>query len=106
MKGYMPAFPQKGDLGITNNYKGITPTAKATKVYNALILKRIRPEIKKILRKSHNGFRKKTFHKLTDSDNPSNYRRSTDKKSQRNTTIRRLSKCYLHMVSPKKLVLL
>ena len=40
-KGCIPPFPKKGDLGIPKNYRGITLTAIAAKVYNALHLIRI-----------------------------------------------------------------
>ena len=48
-KGCILPFPQKGDLGITKNYRGITLTPIAAKVYNTLLLKCIEPEVKKIL---------------------------------------------------------
>ena len=49
-------IPQKGDFGITENYRSITFTAAAGKVYNALLLNQILPEIDRILRKNQNGF--------------------------------------------------
>jgi len=57
-KGCILPFPKKGDLGIAKNYRGITLTAIAAKIYNALLLNRIQPEIEKILRKNQNGFRR------------------------------------------------
>ena len=45
-------------LGITKNFTCITPTPMTDKVYHALLLIHIRPEIKKILRKNQNGFRR------------------------------------------------
>ena len=52
-------FPTgKGDLGITKNYRGITLTSIASKIYNSLLLNRIQPSIEKVLRKNQNGFRK------------------------------------------------
>ena len=42
----------KGNLGITKNYKGRTLTAITVKVYNALLLNHIQPEVEKILRKT------------------------------------------------------
>ena len=57
-KGYIFLFPKKGELRITKNYKDITLIAKAAKVYNTLFLNRIQPEIKKILTKKQNGFRR------------------------------------------------
>ena len=50
-------FPKKGDLRITKNYKGVTFTSIAAKVYYALLLNRIEPKIEQILRKNQNGFR-------------------------------------------------
>ena len=48
---------KKGNLQITKNYRGITLTAIAAKVYNALLLHHIRHEVEKILGKNQNGFR-------------------------------------------------
>ena len=55
-KGYNLPFPKKGDLGITQNYCGITLTAIAAKVYSALLLNQIQPKIEKILWKNQNNF--------------------------------------------------
>ena len=53
------SFPsKKGDLEITKNYRGITLTAIAAKIYNAMLLNRILPEVEKVLRKNQNGFRR------------------------------------------------
>jgi len=57
-EGCILPFPKKGDLGIPSNYRSITLTAIAAKIYNKLILNRIQPEMEKILRKNQNGFRK------------------------------------------------
>ena len=46
------SFPKKHDLGIAKNYRGITITSIAAKIYNALLRNRIEPKIEKILRKS------------------------------------------------------
>ena len=51
-KGCNLPFLKKSDLGITENYKGVILTAK---VYNALFLHHMQPEIKKI-RKNQNNF--------------------------------------------------
>ena len=48
----------KGDLEIVKNYRHMTLTFKAAKVYNGLLLNYIEPEIEKILWKNQNGFRK------------------------------------------------
>ena len=46
---------------------------------NNLLLNRIEPEIMKVLRTNQNGF-EKAINNITDSDNPSNFRRSSCKK--------------------------
>ena len=56
-EGCLLPFPKKGDLGYTKNYRGITLTSIAAKIYNLMLLKRIRPEIEQVLRKNQNGFR-------------------------------------------------
>ena len=55
--GCLLPFPKKGDLGLPKNYRGITLTAIAAKIYNLMLLNRIRLEIDPILRKNQNGFR-------------------------------------------------
>ena len=57
MKGCILPFPKKGDLGLAKNYRGITLTSIAAKIYNALLRNRIEPKIDNILRKNQNGFR-------------------------------------------------
>ena len=56
-EGMHPPFPKNGNLRLAKNYRGITLTSIATKIYNALLHNRIEPKIKKILRKNQNGFR-------------------------------------------------
>ena len=51
-------FPKKGDLGLAKNYRGITLTSIAAKIYNALLRNRIEPKMENILRKNQNGFRR------------------------------------------------
>ena len=58
MKGCILLFPKKGNLGIIKNYKGITLTAIAAKVYNTLVLKCIQTEVEKILKKNQNAFQR------------------------------------------------
>ena len=58
MKGCILPFPKKGDLGLAKNYRGITLTSIAAKIYNALLWNRIEPKIYNILRKNQNGFRR------------------------------------------------
>ena len=55
-KGSILSFPKKGDLRISKNYRGITLSSIAAKIYNFLLLNRIEPEIEKILWKNQNGF--------------------------------------------------
>ena len=50
-------IPQKGDLRKTDNYRGISLTPVAAKIYNRCLLNRIRPVINPVLRPSQNGFR-------------------------------------------------
>ena len=63
-KGRIFLFPKKGDLRIAKNYRGITLTSIAAKIYNALLRNRIEPKIEKILRKNQNGFRRNRYHKF------------------------------------------
>ena len=49
-------FLKKGDLGLAKNYRGITLTSIAAKIYNAPLRNRIEPKIDNILRKNQNGF--------------------------------------------------
>ena len=58
MKGCIFPFPKKGDLGLAKNYRGITLTSIAAKIYNALLRNRIEPKIDNILMKNQNGFRR------------------------------------------------
>ena len=55
-EGCILPFPKKGDIGKTSNYIGITLTSIAAKIYNALLLNRIQPEMEKFLRSNQNGF--------------------------------------------------
>ena len=52
MKGCIFPFPKKGDLELAKNYRGITLTSIAAKIYNALLRNRIEPKIDNILRKN------------------------------------------------------
>ena len=45
MKGCILPFPKKDDLGLAKNYRGITFTSIAAKIYNALLRNRIGPKI-------------------------------------------------------------
>ena len=56
--GCILPFPKKGDLGLAKNYRGITLTSTAAKIYNAQLRNRIEPKIDNILRKNQNSFRR------------------------------------------------
>ena len=58
MKGRNLPFPKKGGLGLTQNYRGITLTSIAAKIYKALLRNCMEPKIDNILRKNQNGFRR------------------------------------------------
>ena len=65
IEGCLLPFPKQGDLGLTANYRGITLTAIAAKIYNLMLLNRIRPAIEKVLRRNQNGTintRSDTYH--------------------------------------------
>ena len=51
------SVPKKGELTRCINYRGISLSQIVSKIYNRLILSRIRPVIDKLLRSSQNGFR-------------------------------------------------
>ena len=57
-EGMHPPFPKTGGLGLDKNYRGITLTSKAAKIYNARLRNRIEPKIDNILWKNQNGFRR------------------------------------------------
>ena len=58
MKGCILAFPKNGDLGLAKNYRVITLSSIAAKIYNTLLRNCIEPKIENILRKNQNGFRR------------------------------------------------
>ena len=57
LRGGILPFPKKGDLGVTSNYLGITLSPAGAKVYNRMILNRIRLHLDPKLRIYQNGFR-------------------------------------------------
>ena len=57
-KGCILPFPKKGDFGLAKNYRGITLTSIAAKIYNALLRNCIEPKIDNILRKNQNSLRR------------------------------------------------
>ncbi|KAI8514995.1 hypothetical protein Bbelb_075860 [Branchiostoma belcheri] len=50
-------LPKKGDLTLMTNYRGISLMSVAAKVYNKILLMRIREHVDPILRKNQAGFR-------------------------------------------------
>ena len=56
-KSIIITIPKKGELGIPKNYRGISLTYIAAKIYNRILLHRIEYPIENILRDNHNGFR-------------------------------------------------
>ena len=50
-------LPKKGDLSLMTNYRGTSLLSIAAKVYNKILLNRIRDEVDPILRKNQAGFR-------------------------------------------------
>lgn len=50
-------IPKKGDLTLTDNYRGIALTSLVSKTLNRMILHRIQPVIDPLLRNTQNGFR-------------------------------------------------
>ena len=51
-------LPKKGDLTIMTNYRGINLMSIAAKMYNRLLLNRIRDQIDPLLRPNQAGFMK------------------------------------------------
>ena len=51
-------IPKTGDLGSASNYRGISLTCIASKIYNKLVLESVRKYVDPLLRPNQNGFRK------------------------------------------------
>ena len=49
--------PEKGDLSLTSNHRGISQSSIVTKVTNRVILNQIQPRVDPYLRPTQNGFR-------------------------------------------------
>ena len=58
MKGCILPFPKKDKLGLAKNFRGITQTSIAAKIYYAIQRNHIEPKLGNILRKTQNGFRR------------------------------------------------
>ena len=56
MKGCILPFRMKGNLTVTYNYKGITPTCIAAEIYNMLLREIKQPSLDKIFRPNQNYF--------------------------------------------------
>ena len=50
-------LPKKGDLSLMTNYRGMSLMSIAAKVYNKILLCRIRPDVDPLLRSNQAGFR-------------------------------------------------
>ena len=57
LQGKILLVPKKGDLSIASNYRRITLFSSASKIYNKMLLNRIRPILDGKLRTNQNGFR-------------------------------------------------
>ena len=57
LKNKIIALPKKGDMSSFDNYRGITLMSCTAKLFNCVILSRIRNPVEKLLRPNQNGFR-------------------------------------------------
>ena len=57
-EGYIIKIPKKGDLSSCSNYRGITLLCIASKIFNRIILNRMKVVVYPILRDEQAGFRK------------------------------------------------
>ena len=60
-KGILIKLPKKGDLGNCNNYRGITLLSIPGKVFNRIILNKLKDIVDPKLRDNQAGFRKNRF---------------------------------------------
>ena len=54
---YVIPVPKSGHLTVTDNYRGISLTCILAKMFNRMMLNRLRPAIDPLLRNNQNGFR-------------------------------------------------
>ena len=54
---YIIPLPKSDHLTVTDNYRGISLTCIVAKMFNRMMLNRLRPAIDPLLRKNQNGFR-------------------------------------------------
>ena len=90
-KGCILPFHRKGDLRISKNYRGITLTSTAAKVYNALLCNCRELKIENILKKNPNSFQRNWS--MTSQIYRSNSRRCMCKKPRSYNIIRWLFQC-------------
>ena len=57
-EGYKVRVPKKGDLSSCSNYRGITLLSVPSKIFNRVILNRIKDAVDPSLRDNQAGFRK------------------------------------------------
>ena len=57
LQGKILPVPKKENLSIASNYRGITLSLSASKIYNKMLLNRIRLILDEKLRTNQNGFR-------------------------------------------------
>jgi hypothetical protein len=57
-EGHLIKLPKKGDLGLCSNYRGITLLSVPAKIFNRVILERLKGPVDKKLRDQQAGFRK------------------------------------------------
>ena len=57
LQGAILSVPKNGDLSIASNYLRITLSSSASKIYNKMLLNRIRPILDEKLKTNQNGFR-------------------------------------------------
>lgn len=50
--------PKKGDLSMMTNYRGISLMSIAAKLYNKMLLERLRPLVDEVMRRNQAGFRR------------------------------------------------
>ena len=116
MKGCILPFPKMCDLGLAKNYRSITLTSIAAKIYNALLRNCIEPNIDNILMKNKNSFRRHrsttsqilTIHRIHEGVRAKNLQAKLlfvfFTKTFDSITEGRWNKSYKHTADPKKTV--
>ena len=57
LQGAILPVSKKGALSIASNYRGITLSSSASKIYNKMLLNRIRPILNEKLKTNQNDFK-------------------------------------------------